>query len=422
MTTDRATGAAHTGLPPGAAGTTGPTKAPRHVLPVIVLAQLLGTSPWFAVNAVMPDLQRVAGWETQAVGTLSAALQLGFVAGTLLFALLAVADRYSARWVFFTCACGAALCTLAASAAAASLPALMFWRALTGLCLAGIYPLGMKLAAQWFPQGLGAALGWLVGALVLGSASSHALRAWGVDLASGGGSAASMVFWTIAALCTVAGLMVLVLVPEPPQRRAAAAPGLRLNALASLWYDRRLRASAGGYFGHMWELYTMWVLVPVVLATRLADTVAVSWAAFLVLAAGALGCIGGGLLARQLGGARVAAAQLLISGLCCLSAPWMLQAPVPVFMAWLLLWGITVAGDSPQFSALTASFAPPAAVGSVLTLVNSIGFAISAFSVEVFVRASAALALEQLLPWLALGPALGLWLLRPLLSGPSPRR
>ena len=403
-------------------------RPPRHVLPVIVLAQLLGTSPWFAVNAVMPDLQRLAGWEAQAVGSLSAALQLGFVAGTLLFALLAVADRFSARWVFFACACGAALCTLAATAAPSSLTALLLWRALTGVCLAGIYPVGMKLAAQWFPNGLGAALGWLVGALVLGSASAHGLRAWGFDLAAAGGpdgletsaaaGAVTTVFWAIAALCATAGMAVLGLVPEPP-RRPGAAGGLRLFALASLWRDRRVRASAGGYFGHMWELYTMWVLVPAVLATRLADTVAVSWAAFLVLGAGALGCIGGGLLVARWGGARVAAVQLAISGLCCLAAPWMLQAPVPLFMAWLLLWGITVVGDSPQFSALTASFAPPAAVGSLLTLVNSIGFAISALSIEIFVRMAAALPLASVLPWLAAGPLLGLWLMRPLLDPPT---
>jgi MFS transporter, DHA1 family, inner membrane transport protein len=400
--------------------------APSRVLPVIVLAQLLGTSPWFAVNAVMPDLQRLAGWETHAVGGLSAALQLGFVAGTLLFALLAVADRFSARWVFFTSACGAAICTLAAAEASPSLPALTFWRVATGLCLAGIYPVGMKLAAQWFPQGLGAALGWLVGALVLGSASAHALRAWGVDFAQDGGSAVRSVFWAVAALCAVAGLMVLWLVPEPAVRLGRVAPGLRLQALASLWRDRRLRASAGGYFGHMWELYTVWVLVPLVLATRLADTVAVSWAAFLVLAAGALGCIGGGLVARRWGGpaagARVAAVQLAASGLCCLVAPWMLQAPMPLFMVWLLLWGITVAGDSPQFSALTASFAPPAAVGSVLALVNSMGFAISAYSVDLFLRATAHHTLAVVLPWLALGPALGLWLLSPLLAGGASRR
>ena len=396
---------------------------PRHVLPVIVLAQLLGTSPWFAVNAVMPDLQRLAGWEAQAVGSLSAALQLGFVAGTLLFALLAVADRFSARRVFFACACGAALCTVAASLTQGSLSALLLWRVLTGLCLAGIYPVGMKLAAQWFPKGLGAALGWLVGALVLGSASAHALRALGVDAAAAAGSgsgaaakeAVTLVFWAIATLCATAGFAVLTLVPEPPRRKGSAG-GLRLDALASLWRDRRVRASAGGYFGHMWELYTVWVLMPAVLATRLTDTVAVSWAAFLVLGAGALGCIGGGLLVARWDGARVASVQLAISGLCCLAAPWMLHAPVPMFMAWLLLWGITVVGDSPQFSALTATYAPPSAVGSLLTLVNCIGFAISALSIELFVRLAAALPLASVLPWLAAGPLLGLWSMRPLLG------
>ena len=402
---------------------------PRQVLPVIVLAQLLGTSPWFAVNAVMPDLQRLAGWDTHAVGTLSAALQLGFVAGTLVFALLAVADRYSARWVFCACTSGAALCTVAAASVSASLPLLIMWRVLTGVCLAGIYPVGMKLAAQWFPRGVGLALGWLVGALVLGSASAHGLRALGLDVsaaatASAGAAAqeaVTLVFWAIAALCATAGLAVVGLVPEPPRRAGAQAQGLRLNALASLWRDRRVRASAGAYFCHMWELYSMWVLLPAVLATRLADTVAVSWAAFLVLGAGALGCIGGGLLVARCGGARVAAAQLALSGLCCLAAPWMLQAPMAVFMAWLLLWGITVAGDSPQFSALTATYAPPAAVGSLLTLVNCIGFAISALSIELFVRLAAAQPLALVLPWLALGPVLGLWLMRPLL-GPTAAR
>lgn len=396
--------------------------APRRVLPVIVIAQLLGTSPWFAVNAVMPDLERAFGWGAAAVGTLSSSLQLGFIAGTLVFALLAVSDRFPARRVFLACALAAAACTLAAAWVAASLPLLVGLRALTGFCLAGIYPVGMKIAAQWFPRGLGMALGWLVGANVLGSASPHALRALsaeGATAAAGVAGAAGgdwrLVFVAVAALAATAGLAVITLVPEPPASRAGAAPALRVGALAELWRNPRVRASAGGYFGHMWELYTMWVLVPAVLAARLADSVAVSWAAFLVLGAGALGCIGGGLLARRLGGARVAGAQLATSGLCCLAAPWMLTAPITLFMAWLLLWGITVAGDSPQFSALTASNAPREAVGSLLTLVNSIGFAISAVSIELFVRLAATQPLGDLLPWLALGPALGLLALRPLL-------
>jgi MFS family permease len=378
-------------------------------LPVLVLAQLLGVSPWFAVNAVMGDLQRAQGFSPQAVGTLSAGIQLGFIAGTLVFALTALADRYAARRVFVLSALAAAACTLAAMARAQDFQELLAWRIATGLCLAGIYPVGMKLASLWFPHGLGAALGWLVGALVLGSASPHLLRALGASWPWQG------VFVAVAAACTLAALLVWRLVPEPPPRPPAV---LRLSALASLWTERRVRASVLGYFGHMWELYTLWVLLPLILATRLASPAAVSGWAFLALGAGALGCVVGGLVAHRggtAGSARVAGVLLAASGACCLAAPWMLQAPLPLFVAWLVLWGITVAGDSPQFSALTARNAPAASVGSVLTFTNCIGFAVSAASIELFVRLAQHQPLTQLLPWLALGPALGLVAMRPLL-------
>jgi MFS transporter, DHA1 family, inner membrane transport protein len=398
------------------------TAPPRRILPVIVLAQLAGTSPWFAVNAVMPELQRLHGWGALAVGQLTAALQLGFVAGTLVFALLALADRFSARRVFLLCALAASALTVLGALFAAHFGPLLVLRAATGFFLAGIYPVGMKIAAMWFPQGLGPALGWLVGALVLGSASPHGLRAL---LGAGGGLAGADVVWAVmlavALLCAGAGIALLRWVPEPPGA-ARRSSGLQLAALASLWRDARVRASAGGYFGHMVELYTLWVLMPLILATRLATPTAVSTTVFFTLGLGAFGCIAGGLLAQRLGGtagrgsAQVAAMQLATSGLCCLAAPWLLMAPLPVFIAWLALWGMTVAGDSPQFSALTAHNAPPAAVGSVLTLVNSIGFAISALSIELFVHLAQSVPLAHLLPWLAVGPALGLLALRPLLS------
>jgi MFS family permease len=352
---------------------------PVRVLPVLVFAQLAGTSPWFAVNAVMPDLQRAFGWPASDIGPLSAAVQWGFIAGTLVFALLAVADRYPARRVFLLCALASAVCTVAAAWAAStgSWWGLWAWRCATGFFLAGIYPVGMKIAAQWFPQGLGAALGYLIGALVLGSASAHALRAMGA------GWPWQSVFIGTAAVSVAAGLMVIVLLPEPPVRGGAAVRTLSAaslkTALGSLWTDRRVRASVFGYFGHMWELYTVWVLMPAILATRLQGA-ALSWAAFAVLGAGALGCAGG---------------------------LW--------FALWLVVWGITVAGDSPQFSALTATNAPRDAVGSVLTLTNCIGFAISALSIEWFVAWSKTAPLSSILPWLALGPVLGLWAMRPLL-------
>jgi len=389
--------------------------APRRVLPLIVLAQLMGTGSWFAVNAVMPDLQAEFGWPAQAVGTLTSALQGGFIAGTLVFALLAIADRLPARAMFLACTLLAAACTVAAALSARSYAALLVWRALTGFCLAGIYPVGMKIAAQWFPRGLGAALGWLLGALVLGSASPHALRALAaMDAALHW----SLVFYAVAMVTALGGALLMLGVPEPPHMAQRAA-GLQLGALASVWRDPKVRASVLGYFGHMWELYTMWVLVPLVLATRMAADARLSWAAFVALGAGALGCVLGGQAAKRLGSARVACVLLATSGLCCLAAPWMLQAPPALFGAWLLLWGFSVAGDSPQFSALTAANAPRAAVGSVLTLTNSIGFAISVLSIELFVRLAQQAPLGSLLPWLALGPALGLWALRPLL-GRSP--
>lgn len=382
-------------------------RVPRHVLPVLVLAQLAGTSLWFAVNAVMPDLQRELAWPASVVGSLTSTLQLGFIVGTLVFALLAVADRFHARHVFLVCALAGAACTVGAWAMVAHYQALLAWRFATGFFLAGIYPVGMKIAAQWYRQGLGSALGMLVGALVLGSASAHGLRALAHDLPW------PSIMLGVASLAACGGLLILVL-PHAPGA-AARVSALQWRALASVWTDVRVRSSVMGYFGHMWELYTFWVLVPLILATRLQGA-ALSWVAFAVLGSGALGCVVGGRLAMHWGSARVAGVQLAISGSCCLLAPWLMQASDAVFYSWLLIWGITVAGDSPQFSALTARNAPMQAVGSVLTLTNSLGFAISILSILLFVALVDLLPMGWLLLGLAPGPALGLWALWPLVK------
>ena len=381
--------------------------APRHVLPVLVFAQFAGTSLWFAVNAVMPDLQQELGWPASAVGRLTSALQLGFIVGTLVFALLAIADRFSPRRVFLLCSLAAALCTVGAWWMVRELSALWMWRAATGFFLAGIYPVGMKIASQWFPQGLGAALGWLIGALVLGSASAHGLRGLSGELPW------PSVMLGVAALAAAGGVMLFALLPEAPTGPARTS-ALEWRALTAMWTDWRVRASVLGYLGHMWELYTLWVMVPLILASRLNGS-ALSLAAFAVVGSGALGCVGGGWLARRWGSARVATGQLAISGACCALAPWLIDASVGWFAVWLLVWGITVSGDSPQLSALTASNAPSQAVGSVLTLTNSIGFAISIVSIELFTTLAQDHALGALLPWLGLGPLLGVLAMRPLL-------
>jgi MFS transporter, DHA1 family, inner membrane transport protein len=379
---------------------------PRRILPVIAISQLAATSLWFAINAVMADLQAAAALPDSAVGTLTAAVQLGFIAGTFGFALLAVADRFSPRLVFLVCSLVGAALALATAALPPRLDSLVVLRFATGIALAGIYPVGMKIASGWYAQGLGWALGVLVGALVLGTALPFALRALGTSWPW------QTVMVAVACFAAGGGVLMALFVPDGPHL-APAAP-ISPRALAVIWHDRRVRASAFGYFGHMAELYAMFVLVPAIVATRFAGSAA-SWWVFIVIGAGGVACVAGGLLARRFGGARVAAAQLAASGACALVAPWLLDAPLALWVAWLLLWGATVSGDSPQFSALTAGNAPRASVGSVLTFVNAIGFSISVATIAIFASAAAVYPLAQVLPWLAVGPAIGLLFPRPLL-------
>jgi len=381
---------------------------PRRILPVIVLSQFAGTSLWFAVNAVMPDLQQAWGLPVAAVGTLTSAVQLGFVAGTLVFALLMLADRFAPPMVFMVCSLLGAAANAALVWTDGHFTAMVALRFAVGFLLAGIYPVGMKIAASWYRSGLGAALGVLIGALVLGTALPYGLRALA------GAVPWQAVVLGVSGLAACGGLATWLLVPVAAQPGAGAVP-ITPRALVQVWTDRRLRASVFGYFGHMWELYAFIVLVPLILATQLSSVTAISAAAFWVIGAGFAGCVGGGLLVRRWGSARVAQVQLACSAACCLLSPWLLGAPLVVFMAWLLLWGATVAGDSPQFSALTAQNAPPAVVGSVLTFTNCIGFLISVLTIQMFVAAAQTWPLAQVLPWLAVGPLAGLWMMRPLL-------
>ena len=393
---------------------------PRRILPVIVLSQFAGTSLWFAVNAVMPDLQQAWGLSPASVGTLTSAVQLGFVAGTLVFALAMLSDRFAPPRVFLVCSLLAAGVNASIVLVNGNLGLLVGLRFAVGFLLAGIYPVGMKIAASWYRERLGAVMGVLIGALVLGTALPHGLRALAPEssasLAAGTHASWQLVVLGVSLLAALGGIATALFVPLHPQ----AGKGARITprALGLVWTDRRLRASVFGYFGHMWELYAFYVLVPIIVASRMAGS-AVSAASFWAIAAGFAGCVGGGLLVRRLGSARVAYLQLAGSAACCVAAPWMLGAPIAVFMGWLLLWGATVVGDSPQFSTLTAQNSPPAVVGSVLTFTNCIGFAISVVSIELFVQASGAWPLELVLPWLAVGPVLGLAMLRPLVTATS---
>jgi MFS family permease len=361
---------------------------------------------------VLADLQRQWALPPEALGYTTSAVQLGFIAGTLAFAFFAVADRFSPRLVFFLCALAGAAANAAILAADGSLAALLALRFATGFFLAGIYPVGMKIASGWFQRDLGNALGFLVGALVAGTAFPHLLRGLGTALPW------QQVLLAASAVAALGGIAMLALVPDGPHLAKAAKFDAR--ALAAIFRVRAFRASSFGYFGHMWELYAFWAFVPWILAARLGPAAGgalnVPLWSFAVIAAGSLGCVLGGLASLRLGSARVAFAQLSASGLCCLASPLAFHAPTPLFLGFLLFWGVVVVGDSPQFSALNAHSAPRERVGSALTIANCIGFGITIFSIELLNAVSGRLAPQWLCLLLAPGPALGLAALRPLLE------
>ncbi|TGE17354.1 MFS transporter [Hymenobacter elongatus] len=381
----------------------------RWVLPTVVLAQFAGTSLWFAGNIVLPDLLRATHLTGSSLGTMVSAVQLGFIVGTLCFALLLLADRVSPSRLFLLSAVAGSLANLALLVPAQTPVSLLALRFGTGLCLAGIYPVGMKIAADYFVGGLGKALGYLVGALVLGTALPHLLR-WLTA-----GFAWQAVVLATSGLACGGGLLLWLLVPDGPFRR----PGSRLqfSAVRAVWRHRPFRQAACGYFGHMWELYTFWAFVPLLLATysRLhpGGSVPAAGLAFLLIAAGAPACVASGYVAQRLGTLRTARLALWVSGSCCLLSPLLLlYLPLPWFAVLMVVWGMAVVADSPQFSTLVAQHAPAALKGTALTLVTCLGFALTIVSLQCFTALQAYCEARYLFLLLAPGPFLGLWATR----------
>lgn len=377
-------------------------------LVVIVLSQFAGTSLWFAGNAILPDLMPllnapgINGWITSAV-------QIGFVSGTLLYALLALPDRFPSTWVFLISV------VLAAGANAGWLlfplraEPLLASRFLTGFFLAGVYPVGMKIAADWFRPVLGRAMGFLVGALVLGTAFPHLLRGLGTSLPY------RTLTLAVSGLAISGGILLAAVVPAKPV--LAQRSSFRFSTVTELFRPSAFRPAMLGYFGHMWELYTFWAFLPVIVTLYNAthpDTAAnSSLLSFMAIAAGLLGCVGGGYRALQIGSRRVAWALLLTSGLCIVLFPAALRAPLPIFAFFLLLWGAAAAGDSPQFSALIANDAPAEKRGSILTLVTSLGFLLTVISIQLMAWLTQQFGFSATLFYVLLpGPLLGLWAIR----------
>jgi MFS family permease len=365
----------------------------------------LASATWFTGTAAVPALRRAWALGEAQSAWLTIAVQAGFITGTFLYAVLNLSDIFNARRVFFVSAAAGALCNAAFAALSDGLPSAVVLRFLTGLTLAGVYPVAMKIVASWFSAGLGWRLGIMVGALALGTSTPYLVRALGagVDWRLLTGSA------SLAAL--LGGALVLVAVGDGP-RLPARAP-FDPRALVRVFGPADFRLNAFGYFGHMWELYAFWSLLPFFLAGRLQPSPGgidqVALVAFLTVGLGGLGCAAGGWISRRAGERRVALACLMASAGCCLLSALAFAWPAPALTAFILFWGVVVVADSPQFSALAARYCPPEYTGTAFTVQNGVGFAVTLFSIQLLPLLAARVGWRFTFLALAPGPILGAW-------------
>jgi MFS family permease len=381
-----------------------------RALALVALAELLGMSVWFAANAVAPQLAEKWALSASEAGWLSTVVQIGFVMGTALAALLNLADLVAAKR-YFTISAVAAAAANAALLVAPSYRTALLCRAFTGMCLAGVYPPAMKMAATWFRSRRGLAIGVVVGALTIGKAVPylvHALPGAGVVGVVAGASVAALAAALLVGLWYEDG-------PEPFPRRP-----FDLALVGTVLRDARYRQVLGGYAGHMLELYACWVWIPSFLAAsaiaRGGSTAASeSWVAalsFVVIAAGAVGCVLGGELADRMGYVRLVVGAMAISGACALLTPLVFGHSPVLLVGLLLVWSVAVIADSAQFSTLVTRVVAPHAIGTALTLQTSIGFLLTTITIQLVPLVAGVIGWRYAFPILAVGPALGIAAIR----------
>lgn len=379
-------------------------KQKPHILPILILAQFACTSPWFAGNTIIDALIFKTGLGAELVGYVISSVQFGFITGTLVFALLMLADRFPPSKVFFICALLAAGCNLYLLSETITKWGLLTARFGTGFFLAGIYPVGMKIAADYYEKGLGKALGFLVGALVLGTAFPFLLN--GTDF----GKNPNLIIATTSLLTVLGGILLVLLVPNGPYRKKSTQ--LQLSAGFRLFQISNFRRAAFGYFGHMWELYAFWAFTPFAIqgfSVISGNQLSVPLWTGIVITLGAISCAVGGLLSQHYGSKKVAFWALLLSGTFCLVSPLLFQFNVLLFLGGWCLWGMAVTADSPQFSNLVATAVPSEIKGTALTLVNCIGFAITIGSIQLLSTITERIDPIYCFLVLAVGPLVGLW-------------
>jgi MFS family permease len=369
------------------------------------VAELLAMGTWFSASAVVPQLSQIWGLNDAGQAWLTMSVQAGFVVGSVISALLNLADRIPSRWFFTGTALLAALSTGLIPLVANSLAAALILRFLTGFFLTGVYPVGMKIMATWTKADRGLGIGILVGALTLGTAFPHLLNMltgmdnWQLVLALGAASAAA------------GGLIAAVFIREGPYQ--SAAPHFDWQYAAEIFKVRSLRLAILGYLGHMWELFAMWAwLAAFLIASFQISGIDSRWAsltAFITIAAGGVGSLLAGVLADRLGRTTVTIASLVISGICSLLVGFLFGGSPILLVALCLLWGFAIVADSAQYSAAISELCQKDFIGTALTVQTSLGFLLTMLTIRLIPTLKSSVGWSWAFAFLALGPAAGIY-------------
>ena len=372
------------------------------MLALVSVAVLLGMSAWFTASAVSPVLQERWGLSASQVGWLTTLVQLGFVAGTAVAAVLNLGDVVPSRWYFALSALLAALANAALVVAPGYAIALAF-RFFTGFFLAGVYPPAMKMIATWFQSARGMAIGTVVGALTVGKATPYLLKL-------AGSAPLSAVVLGASAGGAVGALLVAAAYRDGPYRFQRVP--FSWSLVAKVVRDRPTRLATGGYLGHMWELYAAWSTIGIFFlqffGAEGGHSLAADLAAFGMIAVGGLGAVMAGAWADSIGRERTTIWMMAISGCCALTMGWLMEARAWIVVPVALIWGFTIVADSAQFSAVVTEVAPPESVGTALMLQTSIGFALTGVSIQMTIWLADVAGWQTAYGVLALGPLLGI--------------